>query len=253
MARFVRAIHGNPAGIEKTSMDGPDKPGHDDGGIEGRASLQRNSAANVLFLTFGDRPMKRLALAFAALLLGALPAAADTDPAVQTVQSFYDALTDSMKQGKQLGLKGRYDKLKPAVEQAYDLADMIKLVVGPSWSSLSADDQKALQDAFERMTIANYASNFDSYSGEKFVVEPAVQARGADKVVQSKLVTGNQTIPFNYRLRQTPGGWKILDVYLNGSISELATRRSDFGATLSSGGAPALIKKINALADQLMK
>lgn len=197
--------------------------------------------------------MKSLAFALAALVLGAVPAAAATDPAVQTVQGFYDSLTDTMKHGKELGLKGRYEKLKPAVEQAYDLADMIKLVVGTSWSTLSAADQQALTEAFERMTIANYASNFDSYSGEKFTVDPAVQARGADKVVQSKLVTGGQTIPFNYRLRQTGGGWKILDVYLNGSISELATRRSDFGATLSSGGAPALIKKINALADALMK
>ncbi|HWA89776.1 MAG TPA: ABC transporter substrate-binding protein [Rhizomicrobium sp.] len=197
--------------------------------------------------------MNRPTLAFAALLLGALPAAADTDPAAQTVQSFYDALTATMKDGKQLGINGRYEKLKPAVEQAYDLADMTKLVVGPSWSSLSPADQQALQAAFERMTIANYAANFDSYSGEKFTVDPTVQARGADKVVQSKLTTGNQSIPFNYRLRQVGGGWKILDVYLNGSISELATRRSDFGATLSSGGAPALIKKIDALSDQLMK
>ncbi len=197
--------------------------------------------------------MKTLALAFSALLLGALPAFADTDPAVQTVQSFYDTLVDTMKHGKELGLKGRYDKLKPAVEQAYDLADMTKFVVGPSWATLSGDDQKALQTAFERMTIASYAKNFDEYGGEKFTVDPTVQAVGADKRVMSKLVTGNQTIPFNYRMRQTGGTWKILDVYLNGSISELATRRSDFGATVSTGGASALIKKINDLSDSLMK
>jgi phospholipid transport system substrate-binding protein len=102
------------------------------------------------------------------------------------------------------------------------------------------------------MTIANYASNFDSFSGEKFEVDPAVQTRGTDKVVQSKLVTGNQTIPFNYRMRQTGGAWKIVDVYLNGTISQLATRRSDFAST-AADGAPALIKKINELTDQQMK
>ncbi len=83
------------------------------------------------------------------------------------------------------------------------------------------------------MTVANYASNFDSFGGEKFIVDPAVQTRGTDKVVQSKLVTGDQTIPFNYRMRQTGGSWKILDVYLNGTISQLATRRSDFASTAS--------------------
>ena len=197
--------------------------------------------------------MKKTALALVALLSGGLPALADTDPAAQTVQSFYDTLVATMKQGKELGMKGRYDKLKPAVEQAYDLADMTKFVVGPTWSSLSAADQQAVTEAFERMTIANYAANFDSFGGEKFSVEPTAQTRGADKVVMSSLVAGNQTIPFNYRLRQVGGSWKILDVYLNGSISELATRRSDFASTVSSGGAPALIKKIDALSDQLMK
>jgi phospholipid transport system substrate-binding protein len=182
------------------------------------------------------------------------PALADTDPAVTQIQSFYDTLLDSMKHGKALGLQGRYNKLKPVVEQTYDLPLMTSLVVGSSWASIPASDQQALVAAFERMTIANYAKNFDDYSDEKFTVDPAAQVHGADKVVMSKLITGGQTIPFNYRMRQSSGGsWKVVDVYLNGFVSELATRRSDFGSTLSSGGAPALIKKINALADGLMK
>ena len=205
-----------------------------------------------------NRILKNLSLALmlagapAALMLPAVPAQAQAaDPAVEQIQGFYDALTASMKSGGTT--KSRYEKLKPAVEKAFDLTAMTQTAIGPSWATTSDADKKALVDAFTRMTIANYAKNFDDYSGEKFVVEPIAQARGADKVVESKLVTAGQTIPFNYRMRQTGGGWKILDVYLNGSISELATRRSDFGATLSSGGAPALIKKINALSDSLMK
>ena len=71
------------------------------------------------------------------------------------------------------------------------------------------------------MTIANYAKNFDSFSGEKFTVDPAAQVHGTDKVVMSKLVTGGQTIPFNYRMRQSGGTWKVIDVYLNGSSASL--------------------------------
>jgi len=191
-------------------------------------------------------------LLFAPFLAGA-GRAADSDPAATQIQYFYDALLDSMKHGKELGTKGRYEKLKPVIERVYNLPLMTSLVVGPGWSSVSATDQQALIGAFERMTVANYAKNFDSYSGEKFIVDPNVQTRGIDKVVASKLVTGNQTIPFNYRMRQADGNWKVVDVYLNGFVSELATRRSDFGSTLASGGATALIQKINALADGLMK
>jgi len=201
--------------------------------------------------------LKFLGMPLAAmLLLGAFftPAArADSsDPAVAQVQGFYDALLDSMKHAKELGVQGRYDRLKPAVEASFDLRDMAALAVGPGWAAMSASDQDALLAAFERLTVANYAKNFDGYGGEKFVVDPATTPRGGDLVVQSKLVAPGQTVPFGYRLRQSGGSWKILDIYLNGTISQLAVQRSEFGATLSAGGAPALTRKLNAQADKLM-
>jgi phospholipid transport system substrate-binding protein len=179
----------------------------------------------------------------------AAPARADGDPAAASVQNFYDALTASMKAGG--SAKSRYDRLKPAVEQDFDLPGMTALSVGPSWSSTSAADQKTLVDAFERMTIANYARNFDSYSGEKFTVDPAVSERGTDKYVKSAMQPAKgDAITFNYRLHQAGNGWKILDVYLAGNISQLAQKRADFATTLASGGPQGLAKKIDALADQ---
>ena len=46
--------------------------------------------------------------------------------------------------------------------------------------------------------------------------------------------------------------WQIRDVYLAGTISELATRRSDFTATLRSGGIEALILRLNKKVDDLL-
>jgi phospholipid transport system substrate-binding protein len=200
--------------------------------------------------------MRALSLAAMFLLTAPLfvPAAKAEapDPAVQQIQTFYDVLLDSMKHAKELGKKGRYDKLKPAIDQTFDLPDMTRLAVGPSWATMPAAEQQALLVAFERMTVANYASNFDGYDGEKFVVDPVTTVRGTDRVVQSKLITKSQTVPFNYRLRQTGGSWKILDIYLNGTISQVATQRSDFGTTLAAEGPSGLVKKINALTDKLL-
>ena len=188
----------------------------------------------------------------AALLAFSLPAFAQSaDPAVATVEGFYDALTASMKSGGTP--KSRYEKLKPAVERAFDLPGMTALSVGPTWSTIAAGEQKQLVDAFSRMTIASYAANFDSYGGEKFPVEPASTQRGNDKFVKSTLKPASgAAIPFNYRLHQADGNWKIVDVYLNGNISQLAQKRSDFAATLASSGPQGLAKRINALADQML-
>ena len=198
--------------------------------------------------------LSRLAIV-AALLFAAAPAAsaAAADPAVATVQGFYDTLLASMKGGKALGAQGRFAKLKPAVDQAFDIGTMIKYSVGESWAATAPADQKALTDAFERMTAAQYAGNFDSFNGEKFVVDPNVQVRGTDRYVSSKLVATDQTVVFIYRLRQFGSSWRIIDILLDGNISQLGVYRSDFAATVKSGGASALVTKINALADKALK
>jgi len=190
------------------------------------------------------------ALCVACLAVGVLPAQAQGgDPAAATIQNFYDALVASMKAGGTT--KSRFEKLKPAVEQDFDLPGMTALAVGPTWPSISAADQKALTDAFERMTIANYARNFDSYDGEKFTVDPAVDQRGAEKFVKSSMKpSSGDAIAFNYRMHQAGANWKIVDVYLAGNISQLAQKRADFASTLSASGPQGLAKKIDALATQ---
>jgi phospholipid transport system substrate-binding protein len=195
---------------------------------------------------------RRLVEGAALFLLAPLPALAqDADPAVAQIQGFYDALTAAMKSGGTA--KGRYDRLKPAVEKAFDLPAMTALAVGPGWASLPAADQKALAEAFGRMTVANYAKNFDSYNGESFVVDPKPVTRGEERFVKSTMrPPKGDPIAFNYRMHKTGAGWQVTDVYLAGNISQMAQKRSDFAGTLASGGAQGLAKSINALADRML-
>ena len=204
-----------------------------------------------------NRILKKLSVALmlagapAAVLLETAPVQAQgADPAVEQIQGFYDALTASMKSGGTT--KSRYEKLKPAVEKAFDLQAMTATAIGPSWATASDADKKALVDAFARMTIANYAKNFDSYSGEKFTVEPASIVRGSDHFVKSALKTSSDTIAFNYRMHQVGSDWKITDVFLAGNISQMAQKRSDFAATLAASGPQGLAKRMNALNDQML-
>ena len=205
--------------------------------------------------------MSRFLKSFAvALTLAAAPAfftiavpaaqAQAADAPVAQLRGFYDALTASMKIGG--SAKGRYDKLRPAIEKAFDLPAMTATAIGPSFAAMPDADKKALIEAFTRMTVANYAKNFDSYGGETFTVEPASIARGNDKFVKSVMKTKSESIAFNYRTHQVGGEWKVTDVYLAGNISQMAQKRSDFASTLASGGASGLTKRMNALTDQML-
>lgn len=194
---------------------------------------------------------RQAALAFM-LIVSCVPAQA-ADPAADRIQTFYNTLLDTMKKGPQLGMQGRFQALEPAVDSTFDIPAMIQFIVGASWTGMKDSDKTALIAAFRRMTVANYAANFDRYDGEQFNVNPGVQQRGPDRLVQTTLVPkGDKPVPLIYRMREAGGEWKIIDVFLNGYVSELATRRSDFAATLAGGGGPALVAKMNQISDGLL-
>jgi len=183
----------------------------------------------------------------------ALSQAAD-DPAVTRVRSFYGVLLETMKHAKQLGLSGRYDKLAPAIRETFDLPAMTRIAVGPVWTSIPADQQTALVEAFSRMTIATYASRFDGYSGERFDADATAETRGRNRVVRTRLVESDgKATELNYLMHEAGSGWKVVDVYLSGTVSELATRRSEFGTVLKSGGASALIDNLRQRSEKLLQ
>jgi phospholipid transport system substrate-binding protein len=189
-----------------------------------------------------------------AVLAGGLRAAdSGADPAVRPIETFYAALIDNMKKGQELGIAGRYRQLQPAAEGAFDLAGMARLTVGPAWTNMSEADHKAITDAFGRLTLATYAKNFSKFGGEQFTVDPMVKMRNDDKIVESKLVRPNRpAVPFNYRMHLVDDKWMVIDVYLNGYVSQVALRRADFSSTVASSGASGLVMKIDELAAKQM-
>ena len=180
-------------------------------------------------------------------------AAQGADPATQRVSSLSDALLDTMKQAKELGVKGRYDKLSPVLAKTYDLPLMTRIAVGQNWAALTPEQQKAIVAAFTRMTTATYASRFDGFSGEQFVILQTVDQKNGDKIVKTQIIQSNgKPVALSYLVRNTGSDWRIIDVYLNGTISELANRRAEFGAVLKSGGADGLVSSLNKQGDKLL-
>jgi phospholipid transport system substrate-binding protein len=178
-------------------------------------------------------------------------ARADEDPKA-IVQSFYDVLLDCMQHGKELGFDGRFQKLAPAIGQAFDVPIMARIAVGPAWTAMPADKKSAVLEVFTRYMVTTYASRFKAFSGQKFVVGDLSQPAADRKLVTTQLIRPDgDPVQLNYVFRQGDAGWKIIDIYLSGTISEMARMRSDFSETLRAGGADALVaileKKINEL------
>ncbi|WP_242182474.1 ABC transporter substrate-binding protein [Sphingomonas sp. CARO-RG-8B-R24-01] len=180
----------------------------------------------------------------------AAPALAQTaDPARAQVQTLDDGLLAIMKGGSSLGLQGRASKIGPVVDQTFDIPLITRLSVGPDWVKVAPADQTALVSAMRRMTVSQYATNFSSWSGHTITIDPRIETRGADKLVRTTLSAPKEdAVPIAYRLRQSGGKWRVIDVYYRNAISQLATRRADFASVFAKGGAKALIAHLDVLA-----
>ena len=168
-------------------------------------------------------------------------AAGASDPTVP-IQQLDAALLAAMKAGQNTPFGQRYALLNPAVEQAFDLNALLRAAVGFSWVSMQADQKTALATAFERYTVSNYVANFDSYDGQSFRVLPETrQLPNGEVIVRTQIIRLDKSpVEIDYVMRMTVEGWKAVDVLTDGTISQVAVQRSDFGQLLASGGAPAL-------------
>jgi phospholipid transport system substrate-binding protein len=199
-------------------------------------------------------------LALAAMLgVAARPALAvvnpGNDPAASTVvKNFYGTLTTVMKEGDQLGFAGREKKLDPAIKSAFNLPLMTRFAVGPVWAKATTEEQQQLVSAFSDFSVATYASRFTRYEGEKFEVLGQKPAPGGGIMVETKLTPGDgsDAVALNYLMRQDDkGNWRIVDVFLDGAISELATRRSEFTSIVEHDGIPALVNQLGQKSRQM--
>jgi phospholipid transport system substrate-binding protein len=129
---------------------------------------------------------------------------------------------------------------------------MARLSVGPQWQSLTPAEQEQLSRAFAEFTVSTYANRFDDYSGEKFEVQPDTAPASGGVIVQSRLVKSNgEKVTLNYLMREADGRWQAIDVFLSGTISELATRRAEFTSILRRDGAQGLLNVLNRRISEL--
>jgi len=171
----------------------------------------------------------------------------------QVVTAFHEGLLAVMKEAKALGLRGRYEKLAPRIEQSFHLALMARVSASSHWRKATKDQASKLVDAFSHLSISTYASQFDGYSGQSFVTQS--EKTGPQKTVLVKtqiLDPGSKSIDITYVTHKIKSQWRIIDVLLDNGISELAVRRSEYRRILKTGGIDGLIDTLNAKANQLL-
>jgi phospholipid transport system substrate-binding protein len=169
----------------------------------------------------------------------------------ETVQALYEVLLNTMKNARALGRSGRFTQLAPVIRRSFDITSMARLSVGPSWSNLTDAQRQEMTESYGRYISAIYADRFDGYAGQRFEVTGEQPAR-AGVMVKSQIIKANgEPVKVDYLMQRSGDSWLISDIYLDGAISEVATRRSEFAAILRDEGIDGLIAALHRKADFL--
>jgi phospholipid transport system substrate-binding protein len=169
--------------------------------------------------------------------------------AVATIESLHEAFMGVLRDSASLDYEARRERLAPAIGAAYDSAFMARAAVGRQWDDLSAEEQKLWGESFAALTVANYAARLTRDSGKRFEVLGREDGSNGTVMLRTRVVdpmAEEEAVALDYRMRRTPQGWKIIDVFAKGTVSELALRRAEYSSLLRTSGFRALLDSINA-------
>lgn len=146
--------------------------------------------------------------------------------AVAVVKSLQDGMLDTIRNAAKTTPRARFERLRPAIGAAFDLAYMARLAYGAGWDGLSEAQRGDWTNAFGDYVAASYAARLDSLNATGFERDDTVAARGEEVVVTARMtITDGKPLPIDYVMRRAPQGWRIGDILANGSVSELAQWR----------------------------
>jgi phospholipid transport system substrate-binding protein len=128
---------------------------------------------------------------------------------------------------------------------------MTRLAIGPYWAGLNEAQRRQVTESFGRYISAIYADRFDSYAGQKLEVTGEQPASSGVMVKSQIIKASGEPVNIDYMMHRSGDGWLISDIYLDGAISEVATRRSEFAAILKDNGIGGLIAALDRKADVL--
>lgn len=184
-----------------------------------------------------------LSIAFGA---ASTAAQADVDSPSDRIAALNDALLSAMQNADAIGYDGRFALLEPTVTDVFYFPGMLVAAVGGEavWNGFSDQEKSDLLAAFERMSIGSYAARFDGYSGEQFTIA-GVQESASGVRVRTILVLGSgDSVTLDYVMIDIDDAWHVVDVMLDGRVSELARQRSEYISVLDSIGVAGLIERL---------
>jgi phospholipid transport system substrate-binding protein len=172
-------------------------------------------------------------------------AAAQESGASSFVTSLGDRVIEILKQD---ALPQRKTALRAEFTRAFDVQTMARFAAGTYWRRAEPAQRQEYLKLFGDYVAGLYANKFGDYAGQEFKVVGEHPSADNDIAVESTIIQrGKPPVKVDFRVRKSDGGYKIVDVYVEG-ISLLITKRDEFTTVLSREGMDGLLSRLRSTA-----
>ena len=166
------------------------------------------------------------------------------DGASAVVATLHETLVDIMKNAKELGFQGRYDRVEPLVAERFDTPLIVKVILSRYWNEMTAAQQEEFLQLFHRLSVSTYASRFTSWDGEDFVEVGRETLKAGRILIKTELRTrgsNDKPVRLEYLMHHSEEGrWMIISVIANG-VNDLSLKRAEYAAVLKERGYEGLV------------
>ena len=137
-----------------------------------------------------------------------------------------------------------FDKTTQSITKFYDTRKMIRMIIGDKWKKISESKKDEVTLLFGKYIAQNYIKQFSKFNSIQFDSKGTKKIGEKYLLVKSVLILNKkEKIKINYLLINNKG-WKIFDVLIDGTISEVSTKKSEFSKYLQDGNIDLLIKEL---------
>ena len=139
----------------------------------------------------------------------------------------------------------RSARLEGLIRRGFDLDLTSQLVLGKYWNRATQAHRQAFKELFAKYLLHSYARHLRAYRVETLAIVSSNPVGKSDFLVETRVEGAQGDDPANqvWRLRRRDGGFKIIDVHVDG-ISLALTERSQFGSVIRRNGLDGMLSAL---------
>ncbi|MCZ6773944.1 MAG: ABC transporter substrate-binding protein [Proteobacteria bacterium] len=186
----------------------------------------------------------RKLICVALIALSGMTLAAEEQAPRAVVERLHETLLEAMTRAEQLGYEGRFNLIRPVIDDSFDFNTIARIVTGRYWKDTDPAQRDSFKNVFRKLSAATYATNFSGFSGERFETILTEKSRRGVIVKTALVKADGEEIPLTYLLRGNDNKWLIVNVIAQG-ISDLSLKRADYTAVIKKEGFDSLVNRLN--------